>query len=293
MKEFREIVARLRGNFLPTQRNSPQTEDNFSITPTEIAQRLNAVLALEPENHRMHTYARLLHSLPEGALQNSKRILEIGMNDNLLRFRDVFSPDIELFGITIDPDHASRARQAGRDHGVKTEVVICDIDNGLPKGFQDMDLVLDVYAASHYAKESPLPKYVRALNRNGVLAYVPGSGFMEGYADHIRNHPERDDSAEPQVAFRYRVGEPIIAYVDIPRIADLLRLTAFKTLKPDASEEEISNCIKEIAHKLGHQQVTNFDLVTMARISELESVGLSNIHKFSTLDGTGWIGKKS
>lgn len=262
------------------------------LSPQEIERRLNTVIEANPDDHRTLTYAQALYNLPDGTLSRARRILEIGMNNRLLLFRDVLRPDAELFGITLDNEHAEAARQAGRQSGFKTNVVIHNVDQGLPKGFDQMDLVLDIYSATHYAKENPVPKYVKALRPDGVLVTLPGSGFLSGIADYVRDHPEADSKEAPRITFRYIENEQVLAYADIPTIAAMLRNTAFPGLKENPTDEEIIACMTEMATKLGYKVVTNLDLFRFETIHKLEAEGLVDIKLFQTPDGMGSVGRK-
>jgi hypothetical protein len=214
------------------------------------------------------------------------------MNNRLLLFKDVLSPDVELFGITLNNEHAEAARQSGRQSGFKTNVVIHNVDQGLPKGFDQMDIVLDIFSATHYAKEDPIPKYVEALSPDGVLVTVPGSGFFSGMADYVRNHPEADNKEAPKVTFRYIRDKEVLTYVGITTIAKMLRDRAFPQLRENPTEEEIIGCIAEMADKLGHKVVTNLDLASFETIRKLEEAGLIDVKLFQTSDGMGSIGRK-
>lgn len=289
MNEFKRIIGHGKDMFGAHLSGKNQFPTAPILTSDEIDRRLEGVLEANPNDSRTVTYAQVLHNLPEGTLPNAKRILEVGMNGRILLFSDVLRPDVKLYGITLDEEHAEAARQAGQQTGLKTNVKIHNMDAGLPQGFDQMDLVLDVYSATHYAERNPLPQYVDALKPGGVVAIVPGDGFLSGMADYARENPE---SHVVPISFRYTEGEGAVAYQDISAIATLIRSIAYPSLSEDPTEKEIMACIKDMARKLGHTVVTNLDLSSISRIREMEDLGLVDVKLFTTADGTASVGKK-
>ncbi|MDO8487120.1 MAG: class I SAM-dependent methyltransferase [Candidatus Curtissbacteria bacterium] len=263
------------------------------LTPQEIEEKLNTVLASNPDNSRLGTYAQALYCLPEGTLNTCRRILEVGANGNLLKFRGIFRHDIELFGITLDPEHAQSAIESGEQNGIKTHVVIHNIDNGLPEGFTGMDLVLDIFSSTHYAEEDPLPKLAHALKPGGVLAFVNGDIFS-GLGDFARKHPELDGRIDVMgAAFRHTVGEETFLYISIQQLVVMLQETAYPNLPQNPTEKDIVACLDDIARIAGHPVVTNQDLGVVSKVKKLENLGLVDINHFGTNDGIAWVARKS
>lgn len=293
MKELKKAIGQGMDKINAHLPGKNQFPTSPILTAEEIEGRLDAVLEANPNDHRTQTYAQVLYNLPEGTLSNARKILEVGMNNRLLLFREVLRPDIHLYGVTLEKDHAEAARRAGQQHGIKTNVTIHNVDSGLPRGFDQMDLILDIYSATHYAEENPLPKYVKALKPGGVVAVVPGGGFLRGMAEYAREHPENDgQGALPYVAFRYTEGEGAVAFAEIPVIARMIRQLGYPSLRENPTDQEIMACIEDMAKRLGHKVVTNLDLDSVLRINEMEDLGLVDVRLFETADGTASVGKK-
>ncbi len=282
------------------KRTSRGPEHSLPNTEEQLGAILDSVMTRFPENHRIGTYAQSLYRLSPQSLSGVRRILEVGMNDTLLRFRNIFPRDIELFGMTLDQEHAKAAREAARKQGVRANVVVRDIQTGLPPNWKDIDLAMDIFSASHYADTSATMRTLAAsLRQGGHMIIVPGAMMMAGMADYVRNRPIEEQSS-PQAAFRYIQKDRLVtvntgygtSLTDAVKrtVADLQRNGY--DLPDDPSEEELIVCLDDMCVQVEHDIVTNIDLMDVRFHKVLRQMGMIDITRFSTNDGEGWLAKK-
>lgn len=268
----------------------------------QLEQALDAIVARFPGDHRILTYSTSLSQLPPSALSDSRRVLEVGMNDNLIKFREIFGRDVEFFGITLDESHSDAAKTLAMKKKVKADVRLRDIKDGLTEGFDNMDIAIDIFSASHYADTNETIKTLaNSLRSGGHIIVVPG-GLMYGLGDYIGENPE-DKNFVPQ--FRYTRGKrPSIALrIDSTRDRETALQEAISTIIKDLIEngyslpddlqgKDLIACFEDMATTLRVDTVTSYDLLDVNRHKVMESLGLTDIKKFATLEGDGWIGRK-
>ena len=244
---------------------------------------------------RLRTYGNALIQVPEEVLAGNPRIVEVGMNGQLFKFRQLFGKETRFFGITIDSGHAKSAMDLARKQRLKAEVLMRDIRDGLPDNWMGMDIGLDVYSASHYVgTKVTIDGLAPAIEPGGYLVLVPGDD-IEGAANYVRTHP---DSSNNPVYFRHERGGMTDIYDDgtneefAERIATRLREAGFSEIPERPSVEVVSQCLDEVSHIVSEEVVTDYDLSLVGKYKAMEHAGFEQIRKFNTPDGLGLVGKK-
>lgn len=267
--------------------------------------KIDSILAsnevLESEPSRFGAYATVIRGLGYEVLSHSARVMEVGMNNKLFLFRDVFPKDVQFFVVTREPFDYERAKSAAQRVGAQANIKLKDVDEGLPEGFDEMDLILDIFSASHYAKTNPIPKYVDALKPGGYVGVVSGrSGFMDDMANYVRNYPFEERGFVPaDVVFRYKKGGKFDIPIN-PENVDRNRrpiIDALKDVYPQLSKkstmEEVTANLEDMVNRLGFDSISNYDLDRMMLIRSYERMGLTGVRLLNTKnDGVAVLAQK-
>lgn len=279
--------------------NSSEPLGAHIYSDEEKTRRIESVLEQE-QNHRTQTYGITLNQIPAGDLGAVSRVLEVGLNNRLFLFRDLFADNLKVFGMTMDEEHFEMAKAASKQHGVWVDVRKKDLMDGFPGGWQNMDLALDIYSASHYAdSKQTMRSLASTLRPGGYIALVQGGGMDEGIAEYIRKTDQFENGPVATPRFRYDLekdsakvfimqGESrAAAYADI---AKLMKEDGFDVR--GSSSDDLANAFRELAALVGENVVSSYDLLVANKLNYLKSLGIVDVKKYHTRDGAGVIGRK-
>lgn len=268
-----------------------------TLSRQEFGKTLDAIVGKDPGDYRTNSYARALFQLPPADVAEVRRVFEIGMNERIFKFRDIFPRDVEYFGLTLSNEHLTNAQKAAKKNRVPLQILIRDIGNGFPQEWKDMDLAMDIYSSSHYSDPFvTINQFHKALKSGGYAVLIPGG---IDYAEAARKDPEH---TEPHVQWFYKKETSdavvVLSYGQesikdaLPDIAHWMRSAGFD-IPETPTEEEIKGVMRKMSEDLGIDLVTNFDLFFMGFLNHMSKVRFTDIRKFQTPDGAGIVGKKA
>ncbi len=251
---------------------------------------------------RLQTYGIALAQLPAEAIPNINSVLEVGMSGRLFRFRDIFSPTTKFFGMTTDQNHLQSAKNAGRAVEAEVEVVLRNLEKGIPTEWGKFGLAIDIFSASNYSSTTQTINLLsQALEPEGYIIVVPGD-FFGGAADLLR---ERRDQTLFHQVFRYnqsaqQMQNLTVSVYPSPTTNEQFQIKARAVLaeqlqyygydvNAETPMKDLKRCLDDMCRIVGQSEITNFDGLMVTLYKSIEKAGLRNIKRFLTGDGTGMI----
>lgn len=182
---------------------------NRSEAPKIGSQKIDSIVSRYPDNKDRYTvYGIALAQIPEDELARAGRVIEVGMNDILFAFAELFPKETRFFGLTLHEEHQKAARAAARIACRSVDIRLQNLKDGIPEGWQNADLAIDIVgAAHHWDFDKTVQILAQSLRAGGYLLVVHGDRYNNA-EDATKSG--RDNSQSHRLKFLEEVG-----FVDI------------------------------------------------------------------------------